>query len=101
MLEPLHPAAPDAVEHWPELRGIPYSLGDRAPATRGFDLAGGRRGRADPRGVQHVSYSFADEFADKLVAGGDDLAVEITHTSETVGRTVEDAMRRRTAPLAC
>jgi len=51
--------------------------------------------------VQHVSYSFADEFAGKLVAEGNDLAVEITHTSETVGRTVEDAMRRRTAPLAC
>ena len=58
----------------------------------------------DFAGVQHVSYSFADEFAGKLVAGGDDLAVvavEITHASDTVGRTVEDAMRRRTAPLAC
>lgn len=55
----------------------------------------------DFAGVQHVSYSFADEFAGELVARGDDLAVEITHTSETVDRTVEDATRRRTAPLAC
>jgi hypothetical protein len=55
----------------------------------------------DLAGVQHVSYSFADEFAGKLVAGGDELAVEVVHASESVGRTVGDAVRRRTAPLAC
>lgn len=55
----------------------------------------------DFAGVQHVSYSFADEFAGKLVAESNDFAVEITHTSETVGRTVDDAVQRRTVPLAC
>ena len=54
----------------------------------------------DFAGVQHVSYSFADESAGKLVAGGDDLAVEVAHASETVGRAIDDAVRRRTAPLA-
>jgi hypothetical protein len=55
----------------------------------------------DFAGVQHVSYSFADEFAGKLVAEDDELAVKVAHASETVGRTVDDAVRRRTAPLAC
>ena len=55
----------------------------------------------DFAGVEHVSYSFADEFVGKLVVEVVDLAVEVVHTSESVGRTVEDAMRRRTAPLAC
>lgn len=55
----------------------------------------------DFSGVRHVSYSFADEFAGKLVAEDDDLVVEVMNASDSVGRTVEDAVRRRTAPLAC
>jgi hypothetical protein len=55
----------------------------------------------DFAGVRHVSYSFADEFAGKLVVEADDLAVEVVNASESVGRTVEDAVQRRTAPLAC
>jgi len=54
----------------------------------------------DFAGVQRVSYAFADEFVGKLVAEGDDLTVEVTRTSGTVGRTVDDAVRRRTAPAA-
>lgn len=53
----------------------------------------------DFAGVQRVSYALADEFVGKLVAGGD-LAVEVTHASGAVGRTVEGAVRRRTAPAA-
>ena len=51
----------------------------------------------DFAGVAHVSYAFADEFVGKLVAEGDDLTVEVTNASGIVGRTVEDAVRRRTA----
>ena len=51
----------------------------------------------DFAGVQRVSYAFADEFVGKLVAEGDDLTVEVTHASGSVGRTVEGAVRRRTA----
>lgn len=51
----------------------------------------------DFAGVQRVSYAFADEFVGKLVAEGDDLTVEVTNASVIVGRTVEDAVRRRTA----
>lgn len=51
----------------------------------------------DFAGVARVSYAFADEFVGKLVGEGDDLAVEVANASGIVGRTVEDAMRRRTA----
>jgi STAS-like domain of unknown function (DUF4325) len=54
----------------------------------------------DFAGVQRVSYAFADEFVGKLVAEGDDLTVEVTHASGIVGRTVEGAVRRRTASAA-
>lgn len=55
----------------------------------------------DFAGVERVSYSFADEFAGKLVAADDDLVVEVTQASKTVARTVEGAVRRRMAPPAC
>jgi hypothetical protein len=53
---------------------------------------------ADFAGVQRVSYAFADQFVGKRVAQGGDLTVEVTRASGTVGRTVEEAVRRRTAP---
>jgi hypothetical protein len=54
----------------------------------------------DFAGVRRVSYAFADEFVGKLVAEGDDLTVEVTRASGIVGRTVEGAVRRRTASAA-
>lgn len=54
----------------------------------------------DFAGVQRMSYAFADEFVGKLVAEGDDLTVEVTHASGIVGRTVDGAVRRRTASAA-
>jgi hypothetical protein len=54
----------------------------------------------DFAGVQRVSYAFADEFVGKLVAEGGDLTVEVAHASGIVGRTVEGAVRRRTASAA-
>jgi anti-anti-sigma regulatory factor len=51
--------------------------------------------------VEHVSYSFADEFLGKLSAD-EGLSVEVVNSSPGIGRTIDDAVRRRTsAAVAC
>jgi len=84
--------------------GTSFATRGRGQALReqALERAGGSSTLiVDFTGVQHVSYSFADEFAGKLVGECNDLSVEVTQASETVGRTVDEAVRRRTAPLAC
>lgn len=51
----------------------------------------------DLTGVEHLSYSFADELLGKLSADG--LSLDIEGASPNLGRTIENAVRRR-APAA-
>jgi anti-anti-sigma regulatory factor len=44
--------------------------------------------------VEHMSYSFADEFLGKLSAE-EDISVELTNLAPSISRTVEEAVRRR------
>lgn len=54
----------------------------------------------DLAGVEHVSYSFADELLGKL-ATASSVSVDIEGAGPTVSRTIEDAIRRRSAPVSC
>jgi len=52
----------------------------------------------DLAGVQHVSYSFADELLGKLSAAGN-FSLDIEGTSANLDRTIQTAVSRR-APAA-
>jgi anti-anti-sigma regulatory factor len=55
----------------------------------------------DLDGVKHVSYSFADELLAKLSTDAG-ITIEIVGASPSVQRTVDEAVRRRSAiPSAC